>query len=418
MQDKEQKEDIVFVFKGISGFKNLDYISCWFLKGALYISGKSAEFAFVSTNSICQGQQVSLLWPYLLKMNLEIRFAYTSFKWSNSARANAGVSCAIIGVRNKTSKSTAKKIFSNGISHTVENISPYLISGKNIFATKRSRPISNIKEMENGSKAADGGNLIFQTEEEKKSFLSKYPEAECYIKELAGSKEFIKGTKRWCLWINDTESAEAMKIPGIRERVGAVKKFRLNSRKAATRKFANSPYRFAEIRYKATSALLIPAVSSERREYIPIGFLDPKVVVVAPNFAIFDCPPLLFSILSSKMHMVWVRAVAGRLKTDYRYSSALCYNTLPLPELTEKQKETITAHTYNILEEREANPKKTMAELYDPKKMPEGLRKAHDFLDEAVERCYRSKPFANDDERLEHLFKLYEEMTKRNKAEA
>jgi len=407
LEDQEQKKDMSLVFDGIDGYKNLDYIACWFLKGANYIKERNARLAFVSTNSICQGEQVALIWPHIFSSDLEIGFAHTAFKWTNNAKLNAGVTCVIIGLRNISKKE--KKIYSGAIVTVAGNINPYLSPGDNIIIEKRSRPISHIPPMAYGSKAVDGGNLILSTEE-KNSILEKYPQSQKFIKKFTGSNEFINGIDRWCIWIPDALEKEALKIPEIKRRVDAVRTMRLESDKAATQEAADCPHAFGEIRYKAANSIIIPSVTSERRKYLPIGFLDAETVVSNSAHLVLNSEAYVFGLIISNMHMIWVRATAGQLETRIRYSSAICYNNFPMPELTTKQKEIIAQHVYNVLEEREAHSEKTMAELYDPDEMPAGLREAHHSLDLAVERCYRSKPFTSDEERLEYLFKLYEEM--------
>lgn len=409
LQSKKQKADMAKVFSGVTGYKNLDYISCWFLQGARYIQHSSEEIAFVTTNSICQGEQVAILWPQIFDLGLEIGFAHQSFKWTNSARGNAGVTCVIIDIR--SSSSAGKYIFKNGVSQTVKSINPYLASGKNLIIIKRRMPLSRIAPMSYGNKAADGGFLSFG-KNELNQLLKASPEAECFVKKFTGSSEFINDKLRYCLWIEDSDVDKSQRFPEIRERIEEVRKFRLNSNKEATREKAEIPHRFAEARHSEKSSIIVPSHSSERRQYIPIGFLDENYVISNSAYSIYDPPPYIFAVISSRMHMTWVRAVAGRLKTDYRYSSALCYNTFPFPDITEAMKATLEEHVFQVLDEREQHPEKTMAQLYDPDKMPDGLRLAHHEMDQAVEQCYRAKPFVSDEERLEYLFKLYEEMTK------
>lgn len=407
IQDQDQKKDMEIVFRGIAGYKNLDYIACWFYKGAKYIESKNSQFAFVSTNSIAQGEQVALLWPHIFNKGLEIGFAHTSFKWINNAKANAGVICCIIGIRNKSNRQ--KFIFNDGTIQQVENISPYLTNNKNLIIGKRSNPLSKLPSVTYGNKSADGGNLIL-SHEEQAILIAGNKNASVFIKPAMGSIEFIRGIRRYCLWIKDNEVNDAIKIKAIKERIERVRKFRLESSKQATVDDAATPHRFSEVRYSGKHSIIIPRVSSDRREYLPIGFVGPDVVILDSAQALYDAEPYIFGILSTKIHLAWVRATAGRLKSDYRYSSALCYNTFPIPELTQKQKETITQHVYYVLEAREAYPEKTIAELYDPEKMPDNLKEAHYGLDASVERCYRSRPFEDDDERLEYLFRLYEAM--------
>ncbi|UUW09806.1 class I SAM-dependent DNA methyltransferase [Flavobacterium plurextorum] len=407
LQSDEQKSDMEFVFNKIKGFNNLDYISCWFLKGSNYIQGSNAQYSFVTTNSICQGEQVALLWPFLLKDNLEISFAHTSFKWSNNAKANAGVIVSIIGVRNKNSK--IKFIYKDDLKLVVDNINSYLVNAKNTFIEKKSKPISKLPEMCFGSMANDGGNL-FLNEQEKENLISKYPDISKLIKKLVGAQEFIRGENKYCLWINDKDLEFANQIPEIANRIEKCQKVRLSSKRGNTNELASKSHQFAEIRFKETNSIIVPSVSSERREYIPMGYLDEKNIIVAPNFAIYNAEPWILTLLTSKIHMSWIKAVCGRLKTDYRYSSSLGYNTFPFPNISQSQKEELEQCVFRILEERENHSEKTLAQMYDPDKMPEALREAHRLNDLAVERCYRSKPFESDEERLEYLFKLYEKM--------
>lgn len=412
MQSAEQKEDMAIVFRGINGYKNLDYIACWFLIGSRYIQESIAQLAFVSTNSITQGEQVAMLWPHVFSSNVEIGFAHQSFKWTNNAKGNAGVTCIVVGLRNISSKS--KTLFNEGLQHTVTNINAYLANGINQIIVKRTSLLSLIPKMSYGNKSADGGFLSL-TEQERNNLIKESPEAKIIIKKLIGSAEFINDKRRFCLWIKNDDLEFALSVLSIKKRIEKVKEFRLNSKKKATQLKAEIAHRFAETRYGQNQSIIIPSVSSERRKYIPIGFLDTEFVISNSAFGIYDPEPWIFSIISSRIHMAWVRAVAGRLKTDYRYSSALCYNTFPFPEISAAQKTTLEDHVFKVLDEREKHPEKTMAELYDPDKMPEGLRQAHHEMDSAVEQCYRKQPFKNDEERLEYLFKLYEKMIEKEK---
>ena len=253
--------------------------------------------------------------------------------------------------------------------------------------------------------ANDGGNL-FLSKIEYEEINSLYPEANLLIRKVIGSKEFINGIERFCLWIEDENKYQAMSIPPVAKRIKAVRKHREKSERAATQLLAESPHRFGEVRHLEGSSIVFPKVSSERRSYIPTGFLNGETIITDLAFAIYDAPTYIFAIVSSRMHMTWVRAVAGRLKTDYRYSSALCYNTFPFPDISEAQKNILEDLVFKVLDAREQHSEKTMAELYDPDKMPEGLQQAHHEMDLAVEQCYRSKPFGSDEERLEYLFKL------------
>lgn len=407
-QKKEHKEDMKEVFK--INYKSLDYISCWFYLGAKYIVGFNAKLAFVSTNSISQGEQVALLWPMILGDRLEIFFAHQSFKWVNNAKKNAGVIVVIIGIQNIL-RGMKKILFRSNVYTKVENINPYLTAGNFSFITRRSKPLSNLPIATFGNMPNDGGNLILN-EEEKDRIINNYPETIGFIKKYKGADEFIKGKERWIIFVDDKDIASAEKIPEIKKRFEEVGKHRQASSEKSTREKAKSPNQFYFCVHKNGNSIIIPSTTSERRQYIPIGFLDSGTIISNSAQAIYDAKPWIFGVISSLMHMTWVRAVAGRLKTDYRYSSALCYNTFPIPLLTIKQKTEIDRQVYNILEEREKHPEKTIAQLYDPDSMPDGLKEAHHYLDLTVERCYRSKPFTSDEERLEFLFKLYEQMIK------
>ncbi|MCI5142547.1 MAG: hypothetical protein D3909_12680 [Candidatus Electrothrix sp. ATG1] len=388
-------------------YKNLDYIGCWFLLGARYIQQTEGQLAFVTTNSISQGEQVAILWPHIFALGLEIGFAHQSFKWTNNARANAGVTCAIIGVRRQCDQK--KILFHKGISHPVDNINSYLANGPNVVVIKRRSVLSPLPPMTYGNKAVDGGNLILSPHE-KEILLTQHPEAAPLIRPFLGSSEYIRGTERFCLWIEDNDLSLAESIPSVNKRIKQVEIMRLASKDKGANKMASRSHQFREMKAAQEQLLIIPRISSERRHYIPIGFLDSIIAISDLAFAIYDPPTYIFAVISSRMHMTWVRTVAGRLKTDYRYSSALCYNTFPFPDITDTQKTTLEDHVFQVLDEREQHPEKTMAQLYDPDKMPDGLRQAHHAMDLAVEKCYRSKPFASDEERLEYLFKLYEEM--------
>lgn len=407
-QNKTQKEDMKHVFGKLKGYNNLDYIACWFLKAIQYIKESNAKCAFVTTNSIVQGIQVSLLWPYLLTNKIEIEFAHQSFKWSNSAKYNAGVTCVIVGLRNASNK--PKYIYKDNIRRICKNINPYLVDGKNTFLKEHSKPISVLPKITYGSMPNDGGHLIL-SEEEYKDLIAFSPETSMFVKHAIGAEEYLNGINRYCLWIEDSNLNEAYNLPLIANRIRKVEKYRLGSKRNATRALAKKPHRFGEDRYLKERSIIIPRVSSERREYIPIDYANERSVILDSAQAIYNAEPFVFGIISSRMHMTWVRAVAGRLETRYRYSAALCYNTFPLPNLTKRQKQTIQTHVLNILHEREKHPEKTLAQKYDSKKMPKGLMEAHQSLDVAIDHCYRSKPFETNEERLEYLFKLYEEMT-------
>lgn len=409
-QNKNQKEDMKIVFGNIKGYNNLDYISCWFSKGCQYIKDTKSKCAFVTTNSITQGVQVSLLWPHLLTDKIEINFAYQSFKWSNNAKHNAGVACVIIGLRNRSRQQ--KTIYNDTVKKSAKWINPYLIDYTDVFVLERRNPLSpSLPILNYGSFALDDKHFTL-TQIERDRIIAQYPHSTEFIKEFIGAKELIQDNKRYCLWITDSSLLKAMRIPFITERVNKVKKWREQRNRINTKKLASVPYKFAEIRQPSSEYLAIPTVSSERREYIPIEFFEKDVIASCQIYTIPNPQPYVFGIISSRMHMVWVKTIAGRIKTDYRYSVSQCYNTFPFPSITMQQKKNLHSHVLNIISEREKHPEKSLAELYNPKKMPKGLKEAHNNLDDAIDRCYRSKSFENDQERLEYLFRLYEEMTK------
>lgn len=405
-QDAEQKADMEAVFK--KDYKNLDYVSIWFYKGAKYITGYNAQLAFVSTNSVCQGLLVALTWPRVLNDKIEIGFAYQSFKWTNNAKGNAGVTVIILGLRNKSSK--PKYLFTENIKKEVKNINTYLLDGSDIIINGKTKPISEFPEMLFGNMPNDGGHLLFE-EREYFDFIERYPQAKTLTKKYIGGSDFLNGKIRYTLWMDKVEEAE--NIPEIKDRLQKVYEHRIKSTEKSTREKAKTPNEFYFSGHKDSESIIIPATSSERRYYIPIGFLTADTVISNSAMAIYDAQPWLFGVLHSKMHMVWVDAVGGKLETRYRYSAKLCYNTFPFPKITEKNKELISQYVFAVLDERSKFPEKTMAWLYNPDTMPKALKQAHHELDLAIERIYRLRPFESDAERLEFLFKMYDEMTKR-----
>lgn len=404
-QDEQQKSDVYTCYNGAKEHKDADYISCWFIKASRYISESNGKFAFVSTNSVCQGDHVSILWPLIFNNGQEIFFAYESFKWTNNAKSNAGVTCVILGIRNF---STEKKfLYSVKEFREVNNINGYLASSSNVLVSKRTDGLTPRPKMVMGSQARDGGNLILSVEE-KDEIVSLYPGSEVLFKKLVGSDEFIKGNIRWCLWIEDDQKELAESIPPINLRIKNTFEFRLASKARTTNGYANIPHKFAQRAHKNGSALLIPAVSSERRDYIPLGFVDDSVVISNRAFVIYGAPIYLFGLLTSKIHVAWVKAVSGRLETRINYSSGISYNTFPIPELSSEQKEKIEELVLSVLEAREEFPDRTIAELYDPETMPKLLLDAHLALDLYVDKCYRKQDFLNEDDTLNFLFSLYE----------
>jgi len=410
-QDKTQKDDLIFVLSKLPKYKDLDYISAWFYKGALFIKNSNAKLAFVSTNSICQGEQVSLLWPYIFEMNIEIFFAHPSFKWRNNAKDNAGVSVVIVGLSNISVSD--KFIYSDSLKQKVNNINAYLISGtNNNFVSSKTKPISLLPQMNFGNMPADGGKLLFSTNE-MEAFISEEPNSEKWFKRLINAQEHLNGRERWCLWLEDITEEELISLPKVMNVVNEVKKIREASSRP---QLAKTPHLFAQITQPANeNCIIVPRVSSENRKYIPIDFLDGNNKVTDSFFTIVTDKLEVFSITNSLMHMVWLKTVGGRLETRCQYSKNVVYNTFPFPKISEAQKQELTQCVFRILEERENHSEKTLAQLYDPEKMPQGLREAHRLNDLAVERCYRSKPFETDEERLEYLFKLYEQMVAEEK---
>jgi hypothetical protein len=367
-QTKEQKADMTRVFSGLStNYKNLDYVACWYVKAAEYCQDNAAQCALVTTNSICQGEQVAMLWPIIYKSGLEIGFAHQPFKWRNSASKNAAVTCVIVGIR--TSSKLKKVIYNDNYHHQVANISPYLVEGDNLFVTKRRKPISFEHEMTFGSMANDGGHLLLSVAEKDK-IVSEYPAAARFMKRLYGSQEFSKGTERWCLWIAEKDIVAANSIPPIHVRIEGVRAARLDSDRASTADLAEHAHRFGEVRHKESDAILVPKNTSERRRYITAGFIEAGSVITDLAFAIYDAQPYIFAIISSRLHYVWGAGVGGRFKMDPRYSNTLVYNTFPIPDLSLQQKGALEDLAIEILGAREAHPGRTISWLYDPETMP------------------------------------------------
>lgn len=414
LQDKSQKEDMQIALSDIKDKKGVDYIAAWFWKGAKYIKGTNAKYAFVTTNSISQGEQVAMLWKPIFDLGLEIFFARTSFKWSNNAKYNAAVTVAIISVENK--QNIQKVLFNerDNKAFYVDNINPYLAPSDNVIVAKTYNVPNGLPKAEFGCMPYDNGHLLM-SEPEKDTLLESYPESSMFIKQIMGSQEFLNDVHRYCFWIDDDKREEAESIQPIRERIVATYNFRLNESKDGA-SLAERPHQFREhyiISEDSKGKIIIPRVSSERRLYIPIGYVDKDIIISDSAFAIYDAEKWLFALLTSKMHNFWVRAVGGSLETRIRYSATLCYNTFPFPKLTTAEKEKLERLAQNILNIREENFDMTLGEMYNPESMPEELREAHHQLDLAVERIYRPEPFTSDEERLEHLFKLYAKMTKK-----
>lgn len=417
LQNAEQKKDMDNVFAGVNGAGVLDYVTAWYIKTAQYMQNRSeTKAAFVSTNSVSQGEQVGVLWNELFnKYKIKIHFAHRTFSWSNEARGNAAVHVVIIGFANFDA--TNKRIFEyediKGEPHEVKvkNINPYLVEGKDEFVVSRRKPVCNVPELIYGNKPVDGG-FLFLTNDEKKELLNKEPGANKFIKRIYGSQEYINNIDRWCIWLVDAQPHELRQMPAILQRIESVRKMREASSKAATVKLAANASLFAEIRQPNNDYLIIPRVSSERRRYIPFGLLPKDVIVNDLVSIIPDANKYVLGILSSLMHMTWVKYLAGRMKSDYRYSNDIVYNNFPWPESpTEKQTKAVEDAAQAVLDARAQFPNSSLADLYDPHTMPPVLVKAHQQLDKAVDLCYRPQPFPNETKRIEFLFELYDKYT-------
>jgi hypothetical protein len=407
----EQSEDVVRALEDPSTNKYLDYVAIWFYKGAKYATMSGSTVGFVSTNSICQGKQVALLWPRILSLGVEISFARTSFRWSNNAKGNAGVTCIVVGM--SVSPPKLRRLFSDDGERAVAHINPYLLPTSNDTTVSEAvDPISPRPRMFFGSMPRDGGHLVLSPTE-RASLLSTSPEAGVFVKPYVGGSEFIKGTERFCLWIEDQDLPAARRIPEIMSRLEHVASFRRQSKAKSTQALAKQPHRFAQISYKSTSAIAIPAVSSERRDYIPMGFLDAGTVVSNKVYVVYDASAWLFGLLQSQMHMAWVRTIGGRMKTDYSYANSLVYNTFPFPALGSDSEANLTDRALRVLEAREQFPDRTLAELYDPQKMPRLVRDSHSALDDTVDALYQTAPFSSDAKRMDLLLSMYSALTKK-----
>ena len=413
-QSIEQKEDLGRIFAGrTKSWKSLDYVAGWFIKAADYGQHTPTVSAFVTTNSICQGQQVPILWPLIFSMGNEISFAHTSFKWANLASHNAGVTVAIVAITNVAGR--VKRLFSiddegETLSKEAANLNAYLIAGPDIIVQPKTKPTDERGLMEWGNKPTDGGHFLM-TSTERNVLLSQAPEAEKFIKRFLGAQEFIRGQQRFCLWISDQERSEAESIPLLKERIDDVAKMRAASKAAETRPAANFPHRFRQIQSVAKDNLIVVArVSSEGRDFHPVGIEDANTIIGDRNFALYDTPLWNMALIASRIHWVWIGTVCVRMRTDFSYSNTLGWNTFPVPNLTEKNKEDLTRCAEDILLAREAHFPATIADLYKPRDMPKNLRDAHDRNDETLERIYIGRRFRNDTERLEKLFEFYTKM--------
>ncbi|MBP6664112.1 MAG: hypothetical protein KA168_02350, partial [Chitinophagales bacterium] len=414
IMNKVQKESLIKVFDNAKNTGDLDYVTAWYIKAAKYIQNTRIKTAFVSTNSIVQGLQTGLLWGQMLnKYNIKIHFAHRTFKWNNEAKGNAAVYCVIVGFANYDTNE--KRIFEyedvKGEAHEIKakNINPYLVDAKDILVERSQKAISNIPEMCFGNMPADGGELLFTTEE-KNEFLAKEPNAEKYFRKFIGSEEFINNKERWCLWLQDINPTELKSLKLVLDRVQKVKAIR---EKSSRPQLAQIPHLFAQITQpKGVDYIVVPSVSSERRKYIPMGFEKSNVISSNLNLIIPNGTLYHFGVLMSVMHMAWIKTVCGRLESRYRYSKDIVYNNYPWPENpTDKQIKAIETAAQKVLDTRLQFPNSSLADLYDPLTMPPALVKAHNELDKAVDLAYRPQPFISEANRMVFLFELYEKYT-------
>jgi type I restriction-modification system DNA methylase subunit len=415
LQTAKQKKDMDYVFNDLKNHGMLDYVSAWYTKAARYIQNTKIKVAFVSTNSIVQGEQVGVLWQYLLSnYKLIIHFAHRTFKWGNEAKGNAAVYCVIIGFANFDTND--KSIFEyediKGEAHEIKakNINPYLVDGKNLLIQSNSTPICDVPKIVVGNLAYDGGFLTF-SKEQKEEFLVKEPNASKFMKPLLGAKEYINKGEKWCLWLLNANPEELNKLPLVLERIKKVKETREQSTAISTRRLASTPSLFRD-RNQPKSFVLIPRTTSENRKYVPLGFFDENTIVADSCLAIENGKIFHFGVLFSSMHMTWLKYTCGRLKSDFRYSKDIVYNNFPWPENpNEKQIKAIEAAAQKVLDARLQFPNSSLADLYDPLTMPPALVKAHNELDKAVDLAYRAQAFTSEAKRMEFLFELYEKYT-------
>ena len=410
LMSESQKNDVLSVFGNMKNVGNLDYVSCWYKKAAALLQGTNTHAALVSTNSITQGEQVAILWKALAKMGIRIDFAYRTFRWDSEAEIKAHVHCVIVGFSCSESVKEKTIYLNDSQSIAASNINGYLIDSPDVFVESRKVPLSQVPEMLFGSMPNDGGNFIL-SEEEVAVMKSKYPESEKFIKKFLGAEEFINNKKRYCLWLVNASPAEMRKVPPIMERVANVQKLRSESKRAATQKLAATPTLFGEIRQPVSGTyLLVPSTSSEKRRYVPLGFLDCNVISSNANLIVPNASLYHFGILTSNVHMAWMRAVCGRLEMRYRYSASIVYNNFPWPTPTEAQKAKIEQTAQAILDARNKFPDCSLADLYDEAAMPPDLRKAHQENDRAVMAAYGFNIKMSESECVAELFKMYQKM--------
>lgn len=408
-QNREMKADYPYVFGQRPYSKDLDYIALWFVKGADYIEGTLAELAFVTTNSVTQGEHVGLMFPMIFAKEIEIGYAYTTFKWENNAKRNAGVSVVVIGLR--ASNTGLKYIYSDGLQIEARNINGYLADASSVFIYRRTKCLnSSLPKMTLGSMPKDGGNLVLDAGQYDK-VLAEDPSSAMYLKKYVGSEEYIKDIPRYCVWVTDAEVAEARAVIPIVQRLNAVSAWRAGRDEPGVKAYAAHPNRFKQVAYKPTNSIIVPRHSSERRAYIPMGYLSKDFVISDAALAVYDAEPWAFALLTSAMHMTWTRSVGGQLETRLRYSNTIVYNNFPLPPLSDAVKENLTEAALRVLDVREYHCERTLAELYDPDLMPADLRRAHAEVDSLVDSIYSKRGYETDEQRLSDLFAMYEEMT-------
>lgn len=405
-QSKSQKDDLRQAMPTFSGVNSLDYVCGWIWKAVQYGISVQSSSAFVATNSLCQGQSIPLFWHSVLQIS-EIFFAHRTFKWQNNATNNAAVHCIIVGITHDWKG--GKTIYESDTSFNVANISPYLTNNKNVIVHKTAIAPDGRPELVSGNQAIEGGHLIL-TKEEMENLLTQNPECKPYIRPVYGAEDFVRSAPRYCIWVRDDQLHKAQHIPEFKIRFDLVRQYRSGAGEVAT-SLVGIPHRFRYVHEAKSNMLVVPRTTTERREYLPIGLLTSRAIVTDAIQVIYDSELYILSVLSSKLHMTWVKAVAGRLKSDPRYSNTLVYNTFPIPTLTEKNKADLTRCAEEILLTREAHFPATIADLYDPDKMPADLFDAHERNDEVLERIYIGRRFRNDTERLEKLFDLYTNMT-------
>ena len=405
LQNKHQKEDLSIIFGNFKGIKLLDYISCFFMKGAEFIKKTSSKLAFVSTNSICQGEQVSILWPFILKDEIEIFFAYNSFSWSNHAKNKAGVSVIIVGICKNFKKD--KFIFLNTEKIIkAKNINPYLVDSENTFIYSENRSISGLPHMSFGNMSLDKGHLHLSLDE-KKNLENNFPNSSKFIKIIMGGDEYVNGHKKYCLWIKDKDIDEAKDIPFIKEKIDRVRNFRENSKDLGTKKLSKFPHRFRDTNETITNSIIIPRYGTQKRRYLPVGFINKNILASDSSLVIYESPLYIFSILSSRLHMLWVNAVGGAIGINPRYSIKICYNTFPFPNIDKKQINVLETISLKLLDEREKFSDKTLGYLYDPDKMPNSVLSIHNEIDLNIEKLYGIKNDISDEDKLKHLFQKY-----------